>query len=99
LMFRSWSLDCNRPWRSLVIATDPEDVAVNARVLGGEVMETYQSTRRNIAHQEPGLVETFLAVVRQLYRDDVNVAFWRIPREWNNGRAVELASLASIHSF
>jgi hypothetical protein len=54
-----------------------------SRALGEAGMETYQSTRRNIAHQEPGLVETFSRTVRHPHRDGVNVVFWPIPREWN----------------
>jgi ribonuclease HI len=30
LQFRDWSTDCNRSWRSVVIATDSEYIAVNA---------------------------------------------------------------------
>jgi hypothetical protein len=56
---------------------------IMSRALGEAGMERYQSTRRIIAHQELGLVETFSRTVRHPHRDGVNAAFWRIPREWN----------------
>ena len=94
LMFRSWSLDCNRLWRSLIIATDSEYVAVNAT----ERIERWEKTGWKHINQQgetspiknQDLWKLFLAAVRQFHGDGVNIAFWRIPREWNE-RADEFA--------
>jgi ribonuclease HI len=87
LMFRSWSADCNRSWRSLVVATDSEYVAINAT----ERIERWEKTGWKRINQQgktspiknQDLWKLLLSVVRQLHGDGVNVAFWRIPREWN----------------
>jgi ribonuclease HI len=88
LQFLDWSADCNRSWRSLVFATDSEYVAVNAT----ERIERWEATGWKLASYkgrapEPvknqDLWKLLLTLVRQLQENGVNVAFWRIPREWN----------------
>jgi len=88
LQFRDWSMDCNRSWRSLVIATDSEYVAVNAT----ERIQRWESAGWMLASQQgkgptpvmnQDLWKLLLHLVRQLHRKGVNVAFWRIPRNWN----------------
>ncbi|PMD19716.1 ribonuclease H-like protein [Hyaloscypha hepaticicola] len=88
LQFLDWSTDCNRSWRSLVFATDSEYVAVNAT----ERIKRWEATGWKLASYkgrapEPvknqDLWKLLLILIRQLREDGVNVAFWRIPREWN----------------
>jgi ribonuclease HI len=95
LQFLDWRADCNRSWRSLVFATDSEYVAVNAT----ERIEHWEATGWKLASykgrapapvKNQDLWELLLQVIRQLQGNGVNVAFWRIPREWNE-RADEFA--------
>lgn len=98
LMFRDWSMDCNLSWRSVVIATDSEYVAVNAtkRIKDWEEAGWKLTNRpgrpEEVKNQD--LWKLFLKVFRQLRDNGVNVAFWRIPREWNE-RADKYAKLAA----
>jgi len=95
LQYHDWSADCNRSWRSLVFATDSEYVAVNAT----ERIERWEATGWKLASYkgrapEPvknqDLWKLLLTLIRQLQENGVNIAFWRIPREWNE-RADEFA--------
>ena len=99
LQFLDWSADCNRSWRSLVFATDSEYVAVNAT----ERIERWEATGWKLASYkgrapEPvknqDLWKLLLKQIRYLQGNGVNVAFWRIPREWNE-RADESAKEAA----
>jgi ribonuclease HI len=95
LQFLDWSADCNRSWRSLVLATDSEYVAVNAT----ERIERWEAKGWKLASYkgrapEPvknqDLWKILLRLIRRLQANGVNVAFWRIPRDWNE-RADEYA--------
>jgi ribonuclease HI len=98
LQFRDWSIDCNRSWRSIVIATDSEYVAINAT----ERIQRWEAAGWRLAskHGNPAAVmnqdlwKLFLKEVRQLQGDGVNVAFWRIPRDWNR-TADEIAKVVA----
>ncbi|KAE9381188.1 ribonuclease H-like protein [Stipitochalara longipes BDJ] len=88
LQFCDWSMDCNRSWRSLVIATDSEYVAVNAtdRIQRWELadwMLASQQGKRPAPVMNQDLWRLLLDLIRQLHRKGVNIAFWRIPRSWN----------------
>jgi ribonuclease HI len=92
-------MDCNRSWRSLVIATDSEYVAVNAteRIQLWEMdgwMLASQQGRDRAAVKNQDLWKLFLKLVRQLQGAGVNVALWRIPRNCNE-RADNFAKLAA----
>ncbi|PVH78725.1 ribonuclease H-like protein [Cadophora sp. DSE1049] len=89
LQFRDWSVDCNAGWRSIVIATDSEYVAVGATSwatkweVGG--WKTYdRKLQRRIDVKNQDLWQLLLAEVRKLHSRGVNVSFWRIPRELNS---------------
>ncbi|KAI9050812.1 hypothetical protein LZ554_004931 [Drepanopeziza brunnea f. sp. 'monogermtubi'] len=88
LQFRDWDTDCNGGWRSVVIATDSEYVAVNAtdRIRHWETSgwETYNRRLSClVAIKNQDLWKLLLVEIRRLQSKGVNVSFWRIPREWN----------------
>lgn len=84
LQFRDWSTDCNRAWRSIVIATDSEYVAQGATewVRGWEV-QNWKAADRVSDVKNQDLWKLLLSEIRKLQANGVNVSFWRIPREWN----------------
>jgi ribonuclease HI len=95
LQFLDWSADCNRSWRSLVFATDSEYVAVNAteRIARWEAAGWKLASYKGRAPEpvkNQDLWKLLLLLIRILQQDGVNVALWRIPREWNE-RADEFA--------
>lgn len=88
LQFLDWSSDCNRSWRSLVIATDSEYVTANVsdRLERWEdeewsVLET--STQKRYEVRNDDLWKLLLERVRYLHGAGVNVSFWPIPKRWN----------------
>jgi ribonuclease HI len=95
LQFLDWSADYNRSWRSLVFATDSEYIAVNVtkrikrwEATGWKVASYKGRAPEPVKNQD--LWKLLLILMRQLQENSVNVAFWRIPREWNE-RADEFA--------
>jgi ribonuclease HI len=99
LQLRDWSTDCNRSWRSLVIATDSEYVTINVteRIqrweAAGWKLKSQQGQRPTDAKNQD-LWKLLLKLIRELQDNGVNVAFWRIPREWNE-RADKCAKMAA----
>jgi ribonuclease HI len=88
IQFRDWSTDCNRSWRSLVIATDSEYVAVSAteRVQRWEANEWRLGSQKGRSPEpvkNQDLWRLLLKLIRELQGKGVDVSFWRIPREWN----------------
>ncbi|KAF4626702.1 hypothetical protein G7Y89_g11452 [Cudoniella acicularis] len=84
LHFRDWSMDCNRSWRSLVIATDSEYAAINVteRVQNWETNGWKLSGGGDVKNQD--LWKLLPKLIRKLLQGGVKVSFWRIPREWNS---------------
>ncbi|RDW56900.1 hypothetical protein BP5796_12967 [Coleophoma crateriformis] len=83
IQFCDWSTDCNRGWRSLVIATDSEYVAIGAtkwtpRWVSSGWITTHGTVVKNI-----DLWQTLDEELCVLRCKGVNVSFWRIPRECN----------------
>lgn len=83
LQFCDWATDCNRGWRSVVIATDSEYVAVNCidRIKLWESNSWTTQQGADIKNQD--MWKLLLKEIRRLQAEGVNVSFWRIPREWN----------------
>ncbi|KAF8859436.1 ribonuclease H-like protein [Acephala macrosclerotiorum] len=84
LQFRDWTTDCNRSWRSVVVATDSEYVAVNAT----ERVQQWENKGWIAADgaspvKNQDLWKLLLSEIRKLQQGGVSVSFWRIPREWN----------------
>ncbi|KAG0651388.1 Ribonuclease H [Hyphodiscus hymeniophilus] len=99
LQYRDWSADCNRSWRSLVIATDSEYVAVNATERidkweqNGWKLSSFRGQRpADVKNQD--LWKLMLKEIWKLQAEGVNVSFWRIPRELN-GRADQYAKFGA----
>jgi ribonuclease HI len=88
LQFCDWSKDCNRGWRSVVIATGSESVATGATdgavdcELNG--WKHFNRTRKRMVEVKyQDLWRLLLEEVRKLQVEGVNVSFWHIPRELN----------------
>ncbi|KAE8450299.1 hypothetical protein EG329_006727 [Mollisiaceae sp. DMI_Dod_QoI] len=95
LQFRDWSTDCNGAWRSVVIATDSEYVAVGAT----KWVEHWENSGWKLTDQvtdakNQDLWKLLLSETRKLRQRGVNVSFWRIARELNE-RADKYAKLAA----
>jgi ribonuclease HI len=102
LQFTDWSTDCNGGWRSLVIATDSEYVAVNItqriKKWGKEGWKTFDhSTKRRQDVKNQDLWKLLLSLVRTLQGEGVEVSFWRIPRA-SNERADRFAKYGAEHA-
>ncbi|EKD13233.1 RNase H domain protein [Drepanopeziza brunnea f. sp. 'multigermtubi' MB_m1] len=107
LQFRDWDTDCNVGWRSVVIATDSEYVAINAtdrirrwETSGWETYDWRLSCRVAIKNQD--LWKLLLVEIRRLQSKGVHVSFWMIPREWNemaNKYAKVAVGLQASESF
>ncbi|TVY35668.1 Ribonuclease H [Lachnellula occidentalis] len=86
LQWQDWSRDCNGGWRSLVVATDSEYVALNAtqRIQRWESegwTTTGQGQGTDIKNQD--LWKLLLTSICNLKAGGMDVFFWRIPRDWN----------------
>lgn len=94
LQHRDWVRDCTKSWRSIVIATDSEYVAVNATA--PDRIERWEANGWRLADgskvKNLDLWRLLLQIFRILQSSGLNVSFWRIPREWNT-RADEFAKL------
>lgn len=95
LQFRDWSTDCNRSWRSVVIATDSEYVTIGAT----ERIQRWENEGWILAGgygkvKNTDLWKLLLLEIRALLNKGVNVSFWRIPREWNE-KADKYAKVAA----
>ncbi|CAG8979339.1 hypothetical protein HYALB_00002464 [Hymenoscyphus albidus] len=104
LQFLPWNMDCNRGWRSLVIATASKYVVNNATKgtipraweTEGETphgMELYEFTNED-------LWKLMISEIRKLQEDGVQVRFWRTPKggDYNGGidRCVRYAQRAAL---
>jgi ribonuclease HI len=88
LQFRDWSKDCNRAWRSVVIATSSQYVAKGTTgwLVDWELdgWKHFSGTSREWAEiGDLDLWRLLLEEVRKLQVEGVNVSVWHIPREWN----------------
>ncbi len=109
LQFYDWSVDCNRSWRSLVIATDSEYVAANAP----EHVQQWEARKWKLPLPPTGpqeavfvknqdLWKLLLKEVRSLQGRGLNVAFWLISKEMNaraDAMAKNMAKLDSPPEF
>jgi len=89
LQFRDWSTDCSGGWKSVMIATDSEDVVfgITERIKRWEVenWKTFdQSLRLRVDVKNQDLWKLLLHVIRTLQSKGVSVSFWRFPRKWND---------------
>jgi len=99
LQFRDWSKDCNRGWRSVVIATDSQYVTTGATewVRSWELegwKHFHQGLRRMVDAKNQDLWELLLVEVRWLQAEVVNVSLWRITSQFN-ARAKHFAQQAA----
>jgi ribonuclease HI len=88
LQFRDWSKDCNRGWRSVVIATSCEYVATSATELASWEPEGWKHfsrsglRRRSIQVHNQDLWQLLLVEIRK-FQKGVNVSLWKVPGELN----------------
>ncbi|KAK1960809.1 ribonuclease H-like protein [Colletotrichum sublineola] len=80
LKFRAWD---GEGFQSVVVATDSEYVASGATDwIRGWVEKGWRSSKGGPVKNRD-LWEALLLRIRELHREGYQVAFWRIPREWN----------------
>ncbi|RKF80567.1 putative rnase h domain protein [Golovinomyces cichoracearum] len=98
LQFLDWSKDCNRGWRSVVIATDSEYVicSVTKWIAEWEDTNWKLDNQRDVNNKD--LWELLLEEVRRYHAEGVKIAFWRIPRHFNT-RACEFAKKATGRGY
>ncbi|KAH8590511.1 ribonuclease H-like domain-containing protein [Bisporella sp. PMI_857] len=97
LQFRDWFNDCNRSWRSIVIATDSEYVALGAtqwvKHWESNGWRTYDQKTQRVAIKNQDLWRLLMVEIRKLQSVGVCVSFWRVPRQFNQ-RADQFAKQA-----
>ncbi|RKF56771.1 putative rnase h domain protein [Erysiphe neolycopersici] len=98
LQFLDWSEDCNRGWRSVVIATDSEYVtcSVTKWIADWEDTNWKLEDKSNVNNED--LWKLLLEEVRKYHAEGVKIAFWRIPRHCNK-RAYEFAKRATGRGY
>ncbi|POS87078.1 hypothetical protein EPUL_002921 [Erysiphe pulchra] len=98
LQFLDWSKDCNRGWRSVVIATDSEYVTCSVTKWIADWEDTNWKLEDKSMVNNEDLWKLLLEEVRRYHAEGVKIAFWRIPRHCNK-RAYEFAKRATGRSY
>lgn len=98
LQFIDWSKDCNRGWRSVVIATDSEYVTCSVTKWISDWEYTKWKLGDNTDVNNKDLWMLLLDEVRRYHTEGVKIAFWRIPRDCNL-RAYDFAKRATFRGY
>ncbi|KHJ35636.1 putative rnase h domain protein [Erysiphe necator] len=98
LQFLDWSEDCNRGWRSVVIATDSEYVTCSVTKWIADWEDTNWKLEDKSTVNNEDLWKLLLKEVRKYHAEGVKIAFWRIPRHCNI-RAYEFAKRATGRGY
>ncbi|KAI0997017.1 hypothetical protein K3495_g11166 [Podosphaera aphanis] len=98
LQFLDWSKDCNRGWRSIVIATDSDYVTFSVTKWIPDWEDSKWKLVNGTDVNNKDLWELLLQEVRKYHSEGVKVAFWRIPRHCN-ARAHEFAKKATGRGY
>ncbi|CAD6501421.1 BgTH12-01673 [Blumeria graminis f. sp. triticale] len=98
LQFLDWSMDCNRGWRSIVIATDSEYVTCSITKWISDWEDSQWKLENHNDVNNKDLWKILLHEVRRYHADGVKISFWRVPRHCNT-RAYEFARKATGRGY